>query len=167
VGKKVLLKTSRGDITIELDEAAAPQSARNFLAYVNKGHYDGTLFHRVIKGFMIQGGGFAPGMKQKATDAPIANEADNGLKNQRYTLAMARTNAPHSATSQFFVNTADNGFLNHTAPTPQGWGFAVFGKVVAGSDVVDTIEGSKTGQRGGHADVPIDDVVIERASEVA
>ena len=167
MGKKVLLKTSRGDITIELDEAAAPQSARNFLAYVYKGHYDGTLFHRVIKGFMIQGGGFAPGMKQKATDAPIANEADNGLKNQRYTLAMARTNAPHSATSQFFVNTADNGFLNHTAPTPQGWGYAVFGKVVAGSDVVDTIEGSKTGQRGGHADVPIDDVVIERASEVA
>ena len=167
MGKKVLLKTSRGDITIELDEAAAPQSARNFLAYVNKGHYDGTLFHRVIKGFMIQGGGFAPGMKQKANDAPIANEADNGLKNQRYTLAMARTNAPHSATSQFFVNTADNGFLNHTAPTPQGWGYAVFGKVVAGSDVVDTIEGSKTGQRGGHADVPIDDVVIERASEVA
>ena len=167
MGKTVLLRTSRGDITIELDEAAAPQSARNFLAYVNKGHYDGTLFHRVIKGFMIQGGGFAPGMKQKATDAPIANEADNGLKNQRYTLAMARTNAPHSATSQFFVNTADNGFLNHTAPTPQGWGYAVFGKVVAGSDVVDTIEGSKTGQRGGHADVPIDDVVIERASEVA
>jgi peptidyl-prolyl cis-trans isomerase B (cyclophilin B) len=164
--KQVLLKTSRGDITVELDDTAAPESARNFLAYVNKGHYDGTVFHRVIKGFMVQGGGFEPGMKQRPTDAPIANEADNGLKNRHYTLAMARTNAPHSATAQFFINTADNRFLDHTAPTAQGWGYAVFGKVVAGNDVVDAIENVKTANRGGHADVPVDDVTIVQATEV-
>jgi peptidyl-prolyl cis-trans isomerase B (cyclophilin B) len=165
--KQVLLKTSRGDITVELDDTAAPESARNFLAYVNKGHYDGTVFHRVIKGFMVQGGGFEPGMKQRPTDAPIANEADNGLKNRHYTLAMARTNAPHSATAQFFINTADNRFLDHTAPTAQGWGYAVFGKVVAGNDVVDAIENVKTANRGGHADVPVEDVVIQQATAVA
>ena len=165
--KTVELTTSAGVIRLELDDAKAPQSVANFLAYVNKGHYDGTVFHRVIKGFMIQGGGFEPGMKQKPTDAPIANEAANGLKNKRYTLAMARTSAPHSATAQFFINTADNGFLDHTAPTAQGWGYAVFGKVVAGTEVVDAIEGSKTGNRGGHADVPVDDVVILKASEAA
>ena len=167
MGKQVLLKTSRGDITVELDETAAPESTRNFLDYVNKGHYDGTVFHRVIKGFMVQGGGFEAGMKQKPTAAPISNEADNGLKNQHYTLAMARTNAPHSATAQFFINTADNRFLDHTAPTAQGWGYAVFGKVVAGNDVVDAIESVKTANRGGHADVPVDDVVIQQATEVA
>jgi peptidyl-prolyl cis-trans isomerase B (cyclophilin B) len=167
MGKQVLLKTSRGDITVELDETAAPESTRNFLAYVNKGHYDGTVFHRVIKGFMVQGGGFEAGMKQKPTATPITNEADNGLKNRHYTLAMARTNAPHSATAQFFINTADNRFLDHTAPTAQGWGYAVFGKVVAGNDVVDAIENVKTANRGGHADVPVDDVLIVQASEVA
>jgi peptidyl-prolyl cis-trans isomerase B (cyclophilin B) len=167
MGKQVLLKTSRGDITVELDETAAPESTRNFLAYVKKGHYDGTVFHRVIKGFMVQGGGFEAGMKQKPTEAPITNEADNGLKNQHYTLAMARTNAPHSATAQFFINTADNRFLDHTAPTAQGWGYAVFGKVVAGNDVVDAIENVKTANRGGHADVPVDDVLIVQATEVA
>jgi peptidyl-prolyl cis-trans isomerase B (cyclophilin B) len=167
MGKQVLLKTSRGDITVELDETAAPESTRNFLAYVNKGRYDGTVFHRVIKGFMVQGGGFEAGMKQKPTEAPITNEADNGLKNQHYTLAMARTNAPHSATAQFFINTADNRFLDHTAPTAQGWGYAVFGKVVAGNDVVDAIESVKTANRGGHADVPVDDVLIVQATEVA
>jgi peptidyl-prolyl cis-trans isomerase B (cyclophilin B) len=167
MGKQVLLKTSRGDITVELDETAAPESTRNFLAYVNKGHYDGTVFHRVIKGFMVQGGGFEAGMKQKPTEAPITNEADNGLKNQHYTLAMARTNAPHSATAQFFINTADNRFLDHTAPTAQGWGYAVFGKIVAGNDVVDAIESVKTANRGGHADVPVDDVLIVQATEVA
>ena len=167
MGKQVLLKTSRGDITVELDETAAPESTRNFLDYVNKGHYDGTVFHRVIKGFMVQGGGFEAGMKQKPTAAPISNEADNGLKNQHYTLAMARTNAPHSATAQFFINTADNRFLDHTAPTAQGWGYAVFGKVVAGNDVVDAIESVKTANRGGHADVPVDDVVLQQATEVA
>ena len=167
MGKQVLLKTNRGDITVELDETAAPESTRNFLAYVNNGHYDGTVFHRVIKGFMVQGGGFEAGMKQRPTQGPITNEADNGLKNQHYTLAMARTNAPHSATAQFFINTADNRFLDHTAPTAQGWGYAVFGKVVAGNDVVDAIENAKTANRGGHADVPVDDVVIVQATEVA
>ncbi|KRI01175.1 peptidylprolyl isomerase [Curvibacter sp. PAE-UM] len=152
-----------GTIKIELDAAKAPNSVANFLAYVNKGHYDGTVFHRVIPGFMIQGGGFEPGMTQKATDKPIDNEANNGLKNTKYTLAMARTNDPHSATAQFFINIADNGFLNHTAPSAQGWGYAVFGKVVAGTDVVDKIAAVKTGQKGFHGDVPKDDVVIEKA----
>ena len=160
------LATSRGTIRVELDDVNAPESARNFAAYAAQGHYDGTLFHRVIKGFMIQGGGFAPGMKQKATGAPIANEAANGLKNRRYTLAMARTSDPHSATAQFFINTTDNGFLDHKSPTAQGWGYAVFGKVVSGSEVVDAIEGVATGSRGGHGDVPLEDVVILSAKLV-
>ncbi len=152
-----------GTIKLELDAAKAPKSVENFLAYVKKGHYDRTVFHRVIPGFMIQGGGFEPGMSQKATDKPINNEANNGLKNDKYTIAMARTNDPHSATAQFFINVADNGFLNHTAPSAQGWGYAVFGKVVAGTDVVDKIAAVKTGQKGFHGDVPKEDVVIEKA----
>lgn len=155
-----------GIIKLELDAAKAPNSVANFLAYVNKGHYDRTIFHRVIPGFMIQGGGFEPGMSQKATDKPINNEANNGLKNNKYTIAMARTNDPHSATAQFFINVADNGFLNHTAPSAQGWGYAVFGKVVAGTEVVDKIAAVKTGSRGFHGDVPKDDVVIEKAVAV-
>ncbi|MDE2607911.1 MAG: peptidyl-prolyl cis-trans isomerase [Burkholderiales bacterium] len=153
----------QGVITLELDDEKAPKTVANFLNYVKKGHYDGTIFHRVIDGFMIQGGGFAPGMGQKPTDAPIENEANNGLKNDRYTVAMARTSAPHSASAQFFINVADNDFLNHKSPTPQGWGYAVFGKVVAGQDVVDRIKGVATGNRGGHGDVPKADVVIEKA----
>jgi peptidyl-prolyl cis-trans isomerase B (cyclophilin B) len=152
-----------GDITLELDQAKAPKSVENFLAYVKKGHYDNTVFHRVIPGFMVQGGGFEPGMKQKPSDAPIANEANNGLKNDNYTVAMARTNDPHSATAQFFINVADNAFLNHTAPSAQGWGYTVFGKVVGGKDVVDRIKAVKTGRKGFHDDVPNDDVVIEKA----
>jgi peptidyl-prolyl cis-trans isomerase B (cyclophilin B) len=152
-----------GNITIELDADKAPKSAENFLAYVNKGHYDGTIFHRIIDGFMVQGGGFAPGMTQKPTDAPINNEANNGLKNNKYTLAMARTQDPHSASAQFFINVADNGFLNHTAPSVQGWGYAVFGKVVKGTDVVDTLGKVKTGRKGYHDDVPVQDVVITKA----
>ena len=150
-------------IVLELDEQKAPKTVANFLAYVKKGHYDGTIFHRVIDGFMIQGGGFAPGMSQKPTDATIENEANNGLKNDRYTVAMARTSAPHSASAQFFINVADNEFLNHKSPTPQGWGYAVFGKVVAGQEVVDRIKGVATGNRGGHGDVPKTDVVLEKA----
>lgn len=152
-----------GVITLELDAVKAPKSAANFLAYVNSGHYNNTVFHRVIPGFMVQGGGFEPGMKQKSTLAPIDNEANNGLKNTQYTVAMARTSDPHSATAQFFINVADNGFLNHTAPSAQGWGYAVFGKVVAGAEVVDKIKAVKTGRRGFHDDVPVDDVVIEKA----
>ncbi|GHD02133.1 peptidyl-prolyl cis-trans isomerase [Pseudorhodoferax aquiterrae] len=152
-----------GVITIELDAEKAPKSAENFLAYVKKGHYDNTIFHRVIPGFMVQGGGFEPGMKQKATDAPINNEANNGLKNDKYTLAMARTNDPHSATAQFFINVVDNAFLNHTAPSAQGWGYAVFGKVVGGTEIVDKIKAVKTGRKGFHDDVPQEDVVIEKA----
>ncbi|WP_038769665.1 peptidylprolyl isomerase, partial [Burkholderia pseudomallei] len=139
------------------------KTVENFLNYVKKGHYDGTIFHRVINGFMIQGGGFEPGLKQKPTDAPIANEANNGLKNDTYTIAMARTNDPHSATAQFFINVNDNEFLNHSSPTPQGWGYAVFGKVVEGQDIVDKIKAVKTGSKGFHQDVPNDDVVIEKA----
>jgi peptidyl-prolyl cis-trans isomerase B (cyclophilin B) len=150
-------------IVIELDEQKAPKTVANFIAYAKKGHYDGTIFHRVIDGFMIQGGGFAPGMSQKPTDATIENEANNGLKNDRYTVAMARTSAPHSASAQFFINVADNDFLNHKSPTPQGWGYAVFGKVVSGQDVVDRIKGVATGNKGGHGDVPKADVVIEKA----
>jgi peptidyl-prolyl cis-trans isomerase B (cyclophilin B) len=153
----------QGVITLELDEDKAPKTVANFLNYVKKGHYDGTIFHRVIDGFMIQGGGFEPGMSQKATDAPIENEANNGLKNEKYTVAMARTQAPHSASAQFFINVADNAFLNHTAPTAQGWGYAVFGKVVGGTDIVDRLKKVKTGNRGYHGDVPLDDVVIEKA----
>ena len=152
-----------GVITLELDADKAPNSAANFLDYVNKGHYDNTVFHRVIPGFMVQGGGFEPGMKEKRSGTPIANEAGNGLKNNNYTVAMARTNDPHSATGQFFINVADNGFLNHTAPSGQGWGYAVFGKVIAGNDVVDKIKAVSTGRKGFHDDVPLDDVVIERA----
>jgi len=152
-----------GDITLELDQAKAPKSVENFLAYVKKGHYDNTVFHRVIPGFMVQGGGFEPGMKQKPSDTPIANEANNGLKNDNYTVAMARTNDPHPATAQFFINIADNAFLNHTAPSAQGWGYAVFGKVVGGKDVVDRIKAVKTGRQGFHDDVPNDDVIIEKA----
>ena len=152
-----------GVITLELDAEKAPKCTDNFLHYVNKGHYDKTIFHRVIPGFMVQGGGFEPGMAQKPTDAAIENEANNGLKNNEYTVAMARTQAPHSATAQFFINVADNGFLNHTAPSLQGWGYAVFGKVVKGTEVVDQIKGVKTGNRGGHGDVPKEDVVIEKA----
>ena len=162
----VELQTSRGNIRIELDTERAPKTCENFLAYVRSGHFDGTIFHRVIDGFMIQGGGFEPGMKQKPTQAPIENEANNGLKNERYTVAMARTGDPHSATAQFFINVADNAFLNHTAPTPQGWGYAVFVKVVDGQDVVDAIKGVKTGRKGFHDDVPQDDVVILKAVEV-
>ena len=160
----VLLDTSAGTITIELDAAKAPDSARNFVEYVKSGHYDGTVFHRVIPGFMVQGGGFEPGMKQKPTSAPIRNEAANGLKNDKYTLAMARTSDPHSATAQFFINVADNAFLNFKSESPQGWGYAVFGRVVDGTDVVDRIVGVPTGRRGGHDDVPVDDVVIRRAT---
>ena len=152
-----------GVITLELDQDKAPKSVENFLAYVAKGHYDGTIFHRVIPGFMVQGGGMEPGMKQKKCDAPIQNEANNGLKNANYTVAMARTGDPHSATAQFFINVADNGFLNHTTPSAQGWGYAVFGKVVSGSDVVDKIKAVKTSRQGGHDDVPKEDVVIEKA----
>ena len=155
--------TGYGVITLELDAAKAPKSTANFLSYVNKGHYAGTVFHRVIPGFMVQGGGFAVGMKQKDTDANIENEATNGLKNDKYTVAMARTNEPHSASSQFFINASSNSFLNHTAPSGSGWGYAVFGKVVSGMDVVDKIEGVKTGNKGGHRDVPLVDVVIEKA----
>ncbi len=152
-----------GVITLELDEQKAPKSAANFLEYVRQGHYDNTIFHRVIPGFMVQGGGFEPGMKQKPTGKEIENEAANGLKNDNYTVAMARTQAPHSATAQFFINVADNAFLNHTSPTPQGWGYAVFGKVVGGQDVVDRIKAVKTGRKGFHDDVPLQDVVIEKA----
>ena len=155
--------TGHGVITIELDAEKAPKSAANFLAYVSNGHYNNTVFHRVIDGFMIQGGGFEPGMQQKPTAEAIENEANNGLKNDKYTLAMARTQAPHSATAQFFINVADNGFLNHTAPTPQGWGYAVFGKVVSGTEIVDAIRKVQTGRKGFHDDVPVNDVVIEKA----
>ena len=152
-----------GVITLELDAEKAPKSTANFLAYVNKGHYDNTVFHRVIPGFMVQGGGFEPGMNQKPTDEAIENEANNGLKNNTYTVAMARTQAPHSATAQFFINVADNDFLNHTAPSLQGWGYAVFGKVVKGTEVVDQIKAVKTGRKGFHDDVPKEDVIIEKA----
>jgi peptidyl-prolyl cis-trans isomerase B (cyclophilin B) len=156
-----------GVITLELDAAKAPVSVENFVSYVKKGHYDNTVFHRVIPGFMVQGGGFEPGMKQKPSDAEIQNEANNGLKNDNYTVAMARTSAPHSATAQFFINVSDTGFLNHTAPSAQGWGYAVFGKVINGTDVVDKIKAVKTGRKGFHDDVPLEDVVIEKAVVIA
>jgi peptidyl-prolyl cis-trans isomerase B (cyclophilin B) len=163
---RVKLSTSAGDIVIELDATNAPKSSENFVVYVKDGFYDNTIFHRVMDGFMIQGGGFEPGMKQKPTRDPIENEANNGLKNDKYTVAMARTNDPHSATAQFFINVANNDFLNHTAPTSQGWGYAVFGKVVEGQDVVDKIRGVKTGNAGFHQNVPVEDVVIEKATVV-
>ena len=158
--------TGYGVITLELDAANAPKSTENFLSYVNKGHYNGTIFHRVIPGFMVQGGGFEPGMNQKNTDAPIENEAQNGLKNANYTVAMARTSDPHSATAQFFINTVDNDFLDFKAPTAQGWGYAVFGKVVKGQEVVDAIRALPTTRKGFHDDVPREDVVIEKAVKV-
>ncbi|HYC45480.1 MAG TPA: peptidylprolyl isomerase [Burkholderiales bacterium] len=162
----VRLKTNHGDITLDLDAKAAPATVENFLEYVRDGFYDNTVFHRVIDGFMIQGGGFEPDMKQKPTRKPVKNEADNGLKNDRYTIAMARTSDPHSATAQFFINVADNAFLNHSAQTAQGWGYCVFGRVVEGKDVVDKIKKVLTGSRGMHQDVPKDDVVIQKAEEI-
>lgn len=161
---KVLLKTNKGDITLSLDAAKAPKTVANFLQYVKSGHYDGTIFHRVIDNFMIQGGAMTAGLKEKSSGAQIENEANNGLKNERGTVAMARTSDPHSATAQFFINVNDNDFLNHTAPNAQGWGYAVFGKVTDGLDVVDTIRKVKTGNAGFHQDVPAEDVVIEKAS---
>ena len=162
----VILHTSEGDITLELDAENAPATVANFLQYVRDGHYDNTIFHRVIDGFMVQGGGMEPGMKQKPVRAPVANEAGNGLKNKRYTVAMARTSDPHSATAQFFINVADNEFLDYKGPSPQGWGYCVFGRVTAGHDVVDKIKGVATANSGGHQNVPTSDVVIERAEEV-
>ena len=164
--KTIDMTTSAGALRIELDDAKAPASVDNFLAYVRSGHYEGTVFHRVIKGFMVQGGGFAVGMQQKPTLAAITNEANNGLKNLKYTLAMARTNAPHSATAQFFINASDNSFLNHSSESPQGWGYAVFGKVVAGMDVVDQMQAVATGRKGGHDDVPSEDLVILKVVEI-
>ena len=162
----IKLHTNHGVISLELDAAKAPDTAANFTQYVNDGHYNNTIFHRVIDGFMIQGGGFEPGMKQKPTREPVQNEANNGLKNDIYTVAMARTSAPHSASAQFFINVANNDFLNHSAPTPQGWGYCVFGKVVDGTDVVDKIRKVKTGSKGMHQDVPLEDVIIEKAEVV-
>jgi len=162
----VRLHTNFGVIALDLDAERAPETVKNFLAYVESGFYSNTVFHRVIDGFMVQGGGFEPGMRQKPTQKTIKNEAGNGLKNERYTIAMARTSEPHSASSQFFINVKDNDFLNHTSPSSQGWGYCVFGKVVQGQDIVDKIKQVKTGSRGGHADVPVEDVVIEKA-EVA
>ena len=163
----VILHTNHGDITLELDDDNAPATVKNFLQYVRDGHYDNTVFHRVIPGFMIQGGGFAPGMTQKPTRAPVANEAASGVKNQRYTVAMARTSDPHSATAQFFINVADNAFLDYKAPSAQHYGYCVFGKVVDGKDTVDRIAGVPTGRAGMHENVPNDDVVILRAEETA
>ena len=160
---RVEMTTNFGRIVLELHDAEAPKTVENFLAYVRNGHYDGTIFHRVINGFMIQGGGFTQDMKQKPTQAPVENEADNGLKNNAYTVAMARTSDPHSATAQFFVNVSDNDFLNYTAKNPSGWGYTVFGKVVEGQDVVDSIKTVPTGTSRGHQDVPTKPVVIESA----
>jgi peptidyl-prolyl cis-trans isomerase B (cyclophilin B) len=162
----VKLRTNHGTITLELDAEKAPNTVKNFLEYVNSGFYTNTIFHRVIDGFMIQGGGFEPGMKQKPVNAPIKNEAANGLKNDNYTVAMARTNDPHSATAQFFINVKNNGFLNYSAPNPQGYGYCVFGKVIDGMDVVDAIRKVKTGNRAGFQDVPLEDVIITKAEVV-
>jgi peptidyl-prolyl cis-trans isomerase B (cyclophilin B) len=166
MGKIVNMQTSAGALTIELDDENAPLSVANFLDYVNKGHYDGTVFHRVIKGFMVQGGGFEAGMKQKPVASPIRNEANNGLKNKHYSLAMARTNDPHSATAQFFINATDNGFLDFKAENASGWGYAVFGRVTEGTDIVDAMERVRTGRKGMHDDVPLDDLMILSAVEV-
>jgi len=162
----VKLQTNFGDMVIELYQEKAPKTVANFLKYTQEGFYDGTIFHRVINNFMIQGGGFEADMKQKPTHDPIENEANNGLKNDKYTLAMARTSDPHSATAQFFINVADNDFLNFTAPTSNGWGYAVFGKVIEGTDVVDKVKAVKTGNKGFHQDVPVEAVVIEKATVV-
>lgn len=162
----IKLHTNHGVITLELDAGKAPDTVANFMQYVNDGHYTNTIFHRVIDGFMIQCGGFEPGMKQKPTREPVQNEANNGLKNDLYTIAMARTSAPHSASAQFFINVGNNDFLNYTAPTPQGWGYCVFGKVVEGTAVVDKIRKVKTGSKGMHQDVPVEDVIIEKAEIV-
>ena len=162
----VKMSTNLGTFTLDLDAERAPETVKNFLQYVQDGHFDNTIFHRVIDGFMIQGGGFEPGMRQKPTRAPVKNEANNGLKNDRGTIAMARTGDPHSASAQFFINVADNAFLNHTAPTQQGWGYCVFGRVTEGMDVVEKIKGVRTGSKGMHKDVPVEDVVIERAEVV-
>ena len=159
----IKLHTNFGVIGLELNAEKAPETAKNFIEYVEAGHYDNTIFHRVIDGFMIQGGGFEPGMQQKPTRAPIKNEADNGLKNDQYTIAMARTGDPHSASAQFFINVVDNDFLNFKSPNGNGWGYCVFGKVVEGTEVVDAIKGVKTGNAGFHQDVPKEDVVIQRA----
>jgi peptidyl-prolyl cis-trans isomerase B (cyclophilin B) len=161
----VRLETSMGSFTLELDAAKAPVTVKNFLSYVESGHYDNTVFHRVIDGFMVQGGGFEPGMKQKPTQDPIKNEADNGLTNNNYTVAMARTGDPHSASAQFFINVKDNDFLNFSAPNPRGWGYCVFGKVVEGQDIVDKIKAVATGSKGGHENVPVEDVVIKKAEK--
>lgn len=162
----IRLTTNVGIIDLELDHEHAPATSKNFEQYVRDGFYDGTIFHRVIPGFMIQGGGFEAGMRHKATRAPIENEAANGLRNDKYTIAMARTSDPHSATAQFFINVANNDFLNHTAPTPQGWGYAVFGKVIAGEEVVDEIARVPTQQWGFHRDVPVTDIIIEKAEVI-
>jgi peptidyl-prolyl cis-trans isomerase B (cyclophilin B) len=164
---RVVLHTNHGAITLELDAGRAPKTVANFLDYVRSGHFNNTLFHRVIDGFMIQGGGFTPEFRQKPTKAPIENEAANGLKNARYSVAMARTGDPHSATAQFFINVADNAFLDHRSPDAKGWGYCVFGRVVGGTEVVDRIKGVATGDRGMHQNVPKDDVVIERAEVAA
>ncbi|MBQ0934778.1 peptidylprolyl isomerase [Ideonella paludis] len=164
--KTVELTTNQGVIRLELDEQKAPLTVANFLSYVNKGHYDGTIFHRVIKNFMIQGGGMTADMSQKPTDATIQNEANNGLKNDKYTIAMARTSAPHSASAQFFINTKKNDFLNFSSESSSGWGYAVFGRVVAGTEVVDAIEKVRTGNKNGHGDVPLEAIVIEKAVEI-
>ncbi len=163
---RIRLETSHGNIVIELDAAKAPISTENFVTYVKDAFYDATIFHRVIPGFRIQGGGFMSDMMQKATRANIKNEANNGLSNKRGSIAMARTPDPHSASAQFFINLKDNTFLNHTAQTPQGWGYAVFGMVVEGMDVVDSIAGVRTGNKNGHADVPVDPVVVNKATVV-
>lgn len=162
----IRLQTNYGDILLELDHEKAPVTVQNFIDYVNSGYYDNTIFHRVIDGFMIQGGGFEPGMIQKKTRAPIANEAGNGLKNDKYTIAMARTSDPHSATGQFFINVKDNDFLNYKSPTAQGYGYCVFGKVVEGMDVVDKIKKVKTGTRSGHQDVPVENAILEKAEVI-
>lgn len=160
---QVLLTTNHGDIKLELEDAKAPKTVANFVQYAKDGHFDNTVFHRVIKGFMVQGGGFEPGMKQKKARDPIDNEATNGLKNDKYTVAMARTNDPHSASAQFFINANNNEFLNFKSPNGSGWGYCVFGKVIEGTDVVDKIEGVKTSKSGFHDDVPVEDVVIQKA----
>ena len=162
----VTFHTNHGDIVIKTFDDKAPETVKNFLDYCREGFYNNTIFHRVINGFMIQGGGFEPGMKQKTTKDPIKNEANNGLKNDKYTIAMARTNEPHSATSQFFINVADNDFLNHTSPTSRGWGYAVFGKVVSGTDVIDAIARVRTASRSWYGDVPVEDVVMEKVEEI-